>query len=169
MFRTVLMLAAVLTLAPAAFAGSPELPAVEKKVKAKKLDKLLLGEWRIYPASDPELSKWLSGMSSLDMSIDEIAAMYRLSDRLKGRLELERAKKPPALPPQRKTTPALETFCDVPPCKGCRIDSEALTWHNCFYTPRGGAGAHLATPLPGPAAAPLSGPGTPASPKKCAV
>lgn len=102
MLRSVAVLAMLLA-APAALAGPSTQPTeapvrIEKKVKAKKLRKALLGSWRIHPVDEPELSQWLSGMASLDMTVDEVVQTYRLSNETAARLEIEKAKSPPKLP-----------------------------------------------------------------------
>lgn len=102
MFRTLLVSALLLAASPTAWAGDPEPPAIEKKIKAKKLEKLLAGTWLVHPIKEPELSQWLMGMAALDLSVEEVAAQYRLSPELAARLELAKVQGPPELPAELK-------------------------------------------------------------------
>jgi len=89
-FRPALLaLAATLTLGLPALAGDPPSSfSVEKKVKAKKVDKFLVGTWAVYPHSEPLLSGWLQGMAGLhDRPIKDIVDTYRLDDASAQQLE----------------------------------------------------------------------------------
>jgi len=90
------------TLLPAMAADPAPGVQIEKRVKAKKLEKTLAGSWQIYPAPhDDSFDSFLVSMASVPgLSVDDIMERYRLPDESRARLEAIKADNPPAPPPE---------------------------------------------------------------------
>tara|TARA_B100001989_G_scaffold134900_1_gene95528 strand:+ start:438 stop:995 length:558 start_codon:yes stop_codon:yes gene_type:complete len=98
-----LALAATLLLSTAAHAEPPAEAAatveVVKKIKGKKLEKLLIGNWSVYPGTEPERGMFLSAMAASDVPIAEFAKRYRFDAATVAELEDKRAQAGDAPPP----------------------------------------------------------------------
>lgn len=74
--------------------------SVDKTIKAKKLEKTVVGTWMVYPAQDPELGEFLTALASLaDIPVKDLVASYRFGPDLAARLQAARDESPAAPPP----------------------------------------------------------------------